>query len=513
MEGWIMSGCKYALLKILGAFMIFALMLPRLALSEIGICPPYSRTFTPDDSVAEIQEFIAELNARPGGGTVILEPGGYPASTAIRISGIVCIRSTEPHSRRASMYSVLVWAETGAILTLRGVDFYATADFSGHSVESGAILFADHVGFSAQGRASTLPGYLENDGTTYLHDVSVSGNDGFSGIRNTGTLVMTGGHLGDSVYPLAPYDGLQNYGYALLERVVIGNNRSLSDGRAVRGIVNFADGILNVRSSIIAENATVDSTQGAIGIRNEGGGTAHIVSSTITDNGLEDEGEELSSGTGISNSGYLELEKSIVTDACDTVTDLGYNVGTCAANQATSIEADPQFMTDSIELGAGSPAIDRIPLELCSEFDALGRARTDGNGDGIVACDSGALEYGYAFVEATVRARPYHWREVGEIDLSTTDLITIYVFSSETFDATRILFETVAIEGFEQDAKGWPWTIDVGKDGLMDYQVTSWLNRQPPLPCGYQEHEFSAMTEDGTAVRGLLKFNAVGCTP
>ena len=37
--------------------------------------------------------------------------------------------------------------------------------------------------------------------------------------------------------------------------------------------------------------------------------------------------------------------------------------------------------------------------------------------------------------------------------------------------------------------------------------------RMPPLPCGYQEHEFSAMTEDGREVRGLLKFNAVGCTP
>jgi hypothetical protein len=116
-------------------------------------------------------------------------------------------------------------------------------------------------------------------------------------------------------------------------------------------------------------------------------------------------------------------------------------------------------------------------------------------------------------VDATVRARPYHWREVGVIDVSTTDPMTVYVFSTESFDATQIDFDTVEIEGFEDDAKGWPWTIDVGKDGVMDYQVTWWLYRQPPLPCGYQEHAFSAMTEDGRQVRGLLKFEAVGCTP
>jgi hypothetical protein len=274
-------------------------------------------------------------------------------------------------------------------------------------------------------------------------------------------------------------------------------------------------------NSVVARNGygcpSRDPLGDVVGVRNESGGFAHIVSSTVANNVVFDDSGEPQSATGISNDGLLELEKSIVTDACGPVTDRGYNVGTCAATQPTSIEADPLFIDQSggysIELGAGSPAIDRIPLDLCSETDAQGRARTDGNGDGIVACDVGALEYGYAFVEATIRARPYHWREVGTIDLSTTDLMTIYVFSTATFDATQIDFESVAIEGFEDDAKGWPWTIDVGKDGLVDYQVTWWLNRQPPLPCGYQEHRFSAMTLDGTQVRGLLKFEAVGCAP
>ena len=74
-------------------------------------------------------------------------------------------------------------------------------------------------------------------------------------------------------------------------------------------------------------------------------------------------------------------------------------------------------------------------------------------------------------------------------------------------------FEVVEIEDFDPDAKGWPWTIDVGKDGVVDYQVTWWLNRQPPLPCGYQEHEFTAMTDDGLSLTGRLQFEVVGCTP
>ena len=56
-------------------------------------------------------------------------------------------------------------------------------------------------------------------------------------------------------------------------------------------------------------------------------------------------------------------------------------------------------------------------------------------------------------------------------------------------------------------------SIEVYRDGLQDYQATWRQSRMPPLSCGYQEHDFLAMTGDGRIVRGLLKFEAVGCAP
>ena len=173
----------------------------------------------------------------------------------------------------------------------------------------------------------------------------------------------------------------------------------------------------------------------------------------------------------------------------------------------------PIFIPGSIELTDDSPAIDRVPLEFCRATDLFGRARTDGNGDGITACDSGALEYGYAFVEARVRALPYYWRDVGEVDLSSQTALYMYVFSTETFDATSLVPDSIQVEGFEDDARRGFAFYDPNGDGLTDIQTRYRLDRMPPLSCGYHDHGFSAMTEDGREVAGQLKFDTVGCVP
>ena len=50
-----MTGRKHSILKILSAAAMWALMLPRIAVGEFGVCPPYSKTFGPDDPVAEME--------------------------------------------------------------------------------------------------------------------------------------------------------------------------------------------------------------------------------------------------------------------------------------------------------------------------------------------------------------------------------------------------------------------------------------------------------------------------
>jgi hypothetical protein len=475
-EGWIMKGGKCSVWKILGAGAALLLMLPQLALGEFGVCPPYSKTFGPEDAPTEINAFIVELNLRPGGGTLFLEPGEYgfpdPVDDMVPITGVVCIQPLDAGSAiLIDINSDGPYVEAGGILTLRSVNVGAP------DVAADGTLFAENV--SAGG--------INNDGVAYLHGVTNP-----EVVENGGTLVWRGGTAAE----------FRNSGWALFDQVRLSGYAHCPNVTCYEfapAVVN--SGVVTLQRSVITEDCGPEPQHGCSdAITNSSGASVYAAGSTIV-------------GPIINGGGTIEIDQSVVDGGCGT--DTGYNVFSntgCAITESTSVQADP-LLGDGYELGAGSPAIDLIPLELCKPTDGLGRARTDGDGDGVVACDAGALEYGYGFIEATVRARPYHWREVGTIDLSVTDLMTIYVFSTETFDATQIVFSTVEIEGFEDDAKGWPWTIDVGKDGLVDYQVTWWLTRQPPLPCGYQEHEFTAMTEDGTLVRGLLKFEAVGCTP
>ena len=56
-----MSGCKHPIWKILSAGTALLLMLPSLALGEFGVCPPYSKTFGPDNSLDEIVEGTVEV--------------------------------------------------------------------------------------------------------------------------------------------------------------------------------------------------------------------------------------------------------------------------------------------------------------------------------------------------------------------------------------------------------------------------------------------------------------------
>ena len=202
----------------------------------------------------------------------------------------------------------------------------------------------------------------------------------------------------------------------------------------------------------------------------------------------------------------------------DPVVDLGYNVfgpgGGCMVTEPTSIEADPLFDEGGWigpEILAGSPAIDLIPLELGTPTDGLGRARTDGNNDGTIACDSGALEYGYASVEVTVRTTPY-WRTVGRIDLSRETAMFVAVMSGGPIDPTSILLDSIAVGDFPRSAMRGVSYTDKNGDGVADFVFWYRLDRDLVLECRYYDEPFSAQTDDGQQVAGRLKFEAVGCT-
>ena len=470
-----MTGCKSFLWKILSAVVVVTFMLPRLALGEFGVCPPYSKTFGPDDSAEEVLAFINEINLRPGGGTVILMQNALAVggSQPIEISGIVCIKATDPN------FEIIGRFDVGGILTLEHVFMVSDAyDVRPVYVARGATLFAQSSYF--------MSGFV-NEGVAYLVGSTAGHTDPYTDLEamviNRGTLIMTGGHISGSTFV-----GLANEGsgYALLDSVYVSGN----GGQLGRG--------------------------GSPGITAGGRGMS-VIRSTIVNNGGCDEWHDPYNCWGDGIIGGFDIAQSVVAnnkgDDCVGGTDLGYNVigtdSSCAV-EVTSIVADP--LMSAGELGPGSPAIDIIPLEFGTPTDALGRARTDGNGDGIVACDAGALEYGYVSVPVTVRTVPY-LRAVGRLDLTRDTALFVSVFSTVSFDATSILFDTIDIEGLSEGAKRGPVLQDANRDGWLDIAFWYRLDRMPQLACGSYDQRFEAMTEDGRMVSGQLRFEVVGCTP
>jgi hypothetical protein len=318
----------------------------------------------------------------------------------------------------------------------------------------------------------------------------------FPGTINNGILVVYGGQITEDG---VSRPGLENSGYA------------------------FLDGVRLIRSG--NDNY---KTYGGAGIRNTASGVVSVTRSTIADNGsccwyMDACGSECGDG-GILNTegGYVEIAQSIVAnnvvgDCFGPVTDLGYNVfgpgGGCTVMASTSIEADPLFAVDydydrvGPELGAGSPAIDLIPLDLCPETDALGRPRTDGNGDRIVACDAGALEFTGTAI--TVKSPPF-WREYGELDVSVEDNLYVVLMSGPAFDPADVVVESVVFGDTDALPRGWNY-VDRNQDGVADLRLRYRL-WDVDLACGQQEIEVLASTTDGRVVGGVLKLDVTGCS-
>ena len=453
---------------------LLALLASSVSAGEIGVCPPYSKTFGPEDPPESILGFIGELNARPGGGTLVLEPGTYSdISSPIAISGVVCIRAEAPDEPAPELRAGFQ-VDPGASLTLRSCSTgYVTAS-------EGALLFAQGAGL----------GNLSNAGSTYAEDTHFG-----SHVENTGVLIAIRGEISGG-----EDTALDNAGYAYLDGILIIRTQWDYKGFGGRGIGNGAGGIVSLVRSTVADNGYCCDWDKYCNPGDCGRG-------------------------GIDNTegGYVEIAQSIVAnnsggDCFGPIEDLGYNVfgpeGGCTVTTPTSIEEDPNFVVEDPEdnnwtgpeLGPGSPAIDLIPLDLCPETDALGRPRTDGNGDGIVACDAGALEF--AGTGIVVKSPPFA-RDYGLVDLSTDSALYVVFMSSAALDPATIdaysvvLGETGAVPRASN-------LVDRNGDGVLDLRLRYKL-KDVPLVCGEQTLTVSAVTTEGETVSGLLKLEVTGC--
>jgi CSLREA domain-containing protein len=171
--------------------------------------------------------------------------------------------------------------------------------------------------------------------------------------------------------------GIRNAGDLTLLQVSVRNN-TVQNGDG-GGIGNLSSGRMQLTNVTISGNVAADRGGG---IGNDVGATMQLVNVTLTDNGAFQGGD-------IDNLGDAQLVNTIVANSrqgsnCTggEILSLGHNIDD---GHSCLLIAPSDF--------ADSPAIDAGDNAQCPETDQRGQARpTDGNADGIFACDIGAYE-------------------------------------------------------------------------------------------------------------------------
>lgn len=310
------------------------------------------------------------------------------------------------------------------------------ASVSGNIADFGEFGGASGAGIGSDGELTMLPTTVSGNSLGFTYP---SGNGG--GVFNRGALTV----VDSSISGNAAFDrggGIFNGGTAMLEgSTVSGNSTGCYECDAAGGgIASYGD--LQVTNSTISGNSADagDYSGSAAGGGLDNGGTAQLVNVTIANNSV---GKVCGShcfaevsGGGISNSGSLSIANTIVSgdsvhvdtreefgggsvttpwDCAGTVVSQGYNlIGVSAgcnivASTGDLLDVDPLLgplqdnggpaATRTHDLGAGSPAIDAGDPAAggCPTTDQRGVTRPlDGNLDGVVACDIGAIETGIA---------------------------------------------------------------------------------------------------------------------
>jgi hypothetical protein len=283
------------------------------------------------------------------------------------------------------------------------------------------------------GRAATLSGQgartvlvvnagatLELSGVT-VKDGAATGSANGGAIRNAGTLVLNHGTVASSAAPSG--GGIYNTGTARLVRSTVSQNVGSSAGG---GAFNAASGRLTLFDSTFSGNSglyggglgnygsaalfnsTLFGNSGFVGggILNEPAGRLGLSNVTISANSIS--GSD--GGGGLRNEGALRIDNTIIANHPAPYRDC-FNSGTMTAFTGNLIEdgtcpyvgvfagdpklAGPSGTPASFELQHGSPAIDAGQNPACTGLDQRGGRRPhDGNKDGYLICDLGAVEQG-----------------------------------------------------------------------------------------------------------------------
>lgn len=274
--------------------------------------------------------------------------------------------------------------------------------------------------------------------------------------------------------------------------------------------------ILNSTISGNGGNGLLGSDRFYLGIP---GLDVEIESSTIAGN----EGN----GILIGNDAEVILQNTIVAenapqpeDCGNHVESLGYNLigdrQVCVVPQATDLTGDPglgDFVDPGIPgsghlpLLAASQAIDAGNNEACPETDQLGSSRTDGDNDGTVTCDIGAVEFRVEPFNVNIDIKPRNKRNV--VKPRARGGIYVAVLSDSKFDPLQIEIPTVRFgpdgaQAIRHKVK------DINRDGLGDLLLRFNI-RATGIACGNTEATLTGSTFSGQSFSGSDAIKTIRC--
>jgi CSLREA domain-containing protein len=451
-----------------------------------------------------------------------------------------------------------------------GIFILAIVGSGEDAAATGDLDITDDLTISGAGASNTVIDADQIDrafhiiGSVTVHLEELTIQNGFVSVPNNiagggGGIIVEGGNLdmkncivsGNT----ADFGGgiLNEAGVMNILECTIAGNTAVQSGA---GISNRA-GALQITDSTIYDNHTGPAPSEGGGIRNNFGGTIRLTNSTVGGNSSqfgggivndsgsmviinstvsENLGNNSAGGIGI-DSGSVELQNSIVANnSAEFRPDcaffgLAVSLGNNLIGDNTGCEltpgpddiipepgavVDPRLgpFIDTEAPGKGyfpllsdSPAIDAANDEACPDTDQLGNSRSDGDDDGMITCDIGAIEFQTEELTVQIDIDPRHERNF--IAPRSKGLIWVAVLSDSNFDPSHIQISTVRFgpdgaKAIRHKSK------DLNRDGTQDLLLLFRI-RATGISCGDTEVTLTGETVDGLRFSGMDDITTVGC--
>jgi CSLREA domain-containing protein len=399
-----------------------------------------------------------------------------------------------------------------------------------HVIGAVTVHFEDLTiqnGFVKDGLAGGGGGIVIYGGSLELKNCIVKDNaaDFGGGIVNEFSLVNIVNTTITTNTAIRTGSGISNRGGTLeiSDSTINGNAASLEGG----GISNTFNGNVVLRNSTISGN----TAHFGGGINNDTGSLS-IVNCTITENMGGNTGGGIGAGSGPVELQNTILAKNTANYSPDCgfsrrVTSLGNNL--IGDNTRCDIVPGPNdvipepgniidprlgdFVDDGIPgrghypLLTGSPAIDAANNEVCPDKDQLGNSRFDGDNDGLITCDIGAIEFQGEELVVDINIKPLDFCNI--IIPHSRGGIWVAVLSDGEFDPLKIKKSTVCFG--PNCAKAIRFKVrDINKDGYRDLLLRFRI-RATGIKCGDTDATLTGKTFDGQSFTGTDQIITRGC--